>query len=394
MKKIKLNDIVKVNQSGEWGTGLKEGEIGTKVIRTADFNNDGSINYDNVIFRNIQQKKIDEKKLIYGDIIIEKSGGTDKNPVGRVVFFNDDNNIYLSNNFTQVIRIKESMNSKFVFYNLYFNYKNGSTLQMFNKTTGIQNLQMKQFLNQKISYISLEEQEIAVRKLDNVRNIIEIKQKQLQDLDELIKSQFVEMFGSVELNDKNFEEQELSSIAEISSSKRIYANEYKENGIPFYRSKEIIELGHNKKPSIELFISDKRYEEIKDKYGIPKKGDILITAVGTIGETWIVDTDEPFYYKDGNVLQIRLKTDIAQIYFKYVLDILISIFKNKNVSGSAYSALTIEKFKKMKIILPPIELQNQFADIVKQIDKQKFEIQKNLEEIQKLQESLMNKYFG
>lgn len=394
MKKIKLNDIVKVNQSGEWGTGLKEGEIGTKVIRTADFNNDGSINYDNVIFRNIQQKKIDEKKLIYGDIIIEKSGGTDKNPVGRVVFFNDDNNIYLSNNFTQVIRIKESMNSKFVFYNLYFNYKNGSTLQMFNKTTGIQNLQMKQFLNQKISYISLEEQEIAVRKLDNVRNIIEIKQKQLQDLDELIKSQFVEMFGSVELNDKNFEEQELSSIAEISSSKRIYANEYKENGIPFYRSKEIIELGHNKKPSIELFISDKRYEEIKDKYGIPKKGDILITAVGTIGETWIVDTDEPFYYKDGNVLQIRLKTDIAQIYFKYVLDILISIFKNKNVSGSAYSALTIEKFKKMKIILPPIELQNQFADIVKQIDKQKFEIQKSLEEMKKLQESLMNKYFG
>lgn len=394
MKKIKLNDIVKVNQSGEWGTGLKEGEIGTKVIRTADFNNDGSINYDNVIFRNIQQKKIDEKKLIYGDIIIEKSGGTDKNPVGRVVFFNDDNNIYLSNNFTQVIRIKESMNSKFVFYNLYFNYKNGSTLQMFNKTTGIQNLQMKQFLNQKISYISLEEQEIAVRKLDNVRNIIEIKQKQLQDLDELIKSQFVEMFGSVELNDKNFEEQELSSIAEISSSKRIYANEYKKNGIPFYRSKEIIELGHNKKPSIELFISDKRYEEIKDKYGIPKKGDILITAVGTIGEIWIVDTDEPFYYKDGNVLQIRLKTDIAQIYFKYVLDILISIFKNKNVSGSAYSALTIEKFKKMKIILPPIELQNQFADIVKQIDKQKFEIQKSLEEMQKLQESLMNKYFG
>ena len=265
---------------------------------------------------------------------------------------------------------------------------------MFNKTTGIQNLQMKQFLNQKISYISLEEQEIAVRKLDNVRNIIEIKQKQLQDLDELIKSQFVEMFGSVELNDKNFEEQELSSIAEISSSKRIYANEYKKNGIPFYRSKEIIELGHNKKPSIELFISDKRYEEIKDKYGIPKKGDILITAVGTIGEIWIVDTDEPFYYKDGNVLQIRLKTDIAQIYFKYVLDILISIFKNKNVSGSAYSALTIEKFKKMKIILPPIELQNQFADIVKQIDKQKFEIQKSLEEMQKLQESLMNKYFG
>ena len=208
------------------------------------------------------------------------------------------------------------------------------------------------------------------------------------------KSQFVEMFGSVELNDKNFEEQEISSIADISSSKRIYANEYQENGVPFYRSKEIIELGHNKKPSIELFISAKRFEEIKERYGIPKRGDILITAVGTIGETWIVDTDNPFYYKDGNVLQIRLNTNISQIYFKYVLDILISIFKSKNVSGSAYAALTIEKFKKMKIILPPIGLQNQFAEIVKQIDKQKFEIENSLKEMQELYESLMEKYFG
>ncbi len=240
----------------------------------------------------------------------------------------------------------------------------------------------------------METQKEIVNKLNKMQKLIDLKEEQKCLFEDLIKSQFVEMFGSVELNDKNFEEQEISSIADISSSKRIYANEYQENGVPFYRSKEIIELGHNKKPSIELFISAKRFEEIKERYGIPKRGDILITAVGTIGETWIVDTDEPFYYKDGNVLQIRLNTNISQIYFKYVLDILISIFKSKNVSGSAYAALTIEKFKKMKIILPPIELQNQFADIVKQIDKQKFEIQKNLEEMKKTKENLMNKYFN
>ena len=142
------------------------------------------------------------------------------------------------------------------------------------------------------------------------------------------------MFGNVELNDKYFYEQEISDIAEITSSKRIYANEYQKNGVPFYRSKEIIELGHKKKPSIELYISIKKYKEIKEKYGIPKIGDILITAVGTIGETWIVDTEGPFYYKDGNVLQIRLKKENSQLYFKHVLDILINIFKRKNVSGS------------------------------------------------------------
>ena len=187
------------------------------------------------------------------------------------------------------------------------------------------------------------------------------------------------MFGNVELNDKYFYEQEISDIAEITSSKRIYANEYQKNGVPFYRSKEIIELGHKKKPSIELYISIKKYKEIKEKYGIPKVGDILITAVGTIGETWIVNTEEPFYYKDGNVLQIRLKKENSQLYFKHVLDILINIFKRKNVSGSSYLALTIEKFKKMKMIIPPIDLQNQFAEIVKQIDKQKFESMIQLE---------------
>ena len=245
-----------------------------------------------------------------------------------------------------------------------------------------------------INICDREEQKKIVKKLDLTKKIIDIRKKQIEELRNFIKSQFVEMFGSVELNDKCFCEQEMSDIADITSSKRIYAHEYQKSGVPFYRSKEIIELGNKKKPSIELFISTKRYEEIKEKYGIPKTGDILITAVGTIGETWIVDTKKPFYYKDGNVLQIRLKKESSKVYFKYVLDILIDIFKRKNVSGSSYSALTIEKFKKMKIIIPPITLQNQFSEIVKQIDKQKFEIEKSLKETQELYESLMEKYFG
>ena len=390
MKKIKLNDIVKVNQSGEWGTGLKEGEIGTKVIRTADFNNDGSINYDNVIFRNIQQKKIDEKKLIYGDIIIEKSGGTDKNPVGRVVFFNDDNNIYLSNNFTQVIKIKESMNSKFVFYNLYCNYKNGSTLQMFNKTTGIQNLQMKQFLNQKISYISLEEQEIAVRKLDNVRNIIEIKQKQLQDLDELIKSQFVEMFGS-----GNYPREELGKLCDVRDGTHDSPKYLEESGYKFITSKNII--------NNEIDFSEVKYisKQDYDKFNTRSKvnyGDILMPMIGTIGKPMIVnipDDEIDFAIKNVALIKFLDNSQVTNIYIKNLLD--SDYFENailQNKRGGTQKFIALSDIRKMQIEIPPIELQNQFADIVKQIDKQKFEIQKNLEEMQKLQESLMNKYFG
>lgn len=394
MKKIKLNDIVKVNQSGEWGTGLKEGEIGTKVIRTADFNNDGSINYDNVIFRNIQQKKIDEKKLIYGDIIIEKSGGTDKNPVGRVVFFNDDNNIYLSNNFTQVIRIKESMNSKFVFYNLYFNYKNGSTLQMFNKTTGIQNLQMKQFLNQKISYISLEEQEIAVRKLENVRNIIEIKQKQLQDLDKLIKSQFVEMFGDVGKNDKNWKYTTLGKECFLNPKKSELKNMNENFEVSFVAMPSVSENGN-----IDTNII-KKYDDVKKGFTYFAENDVLFAKITPCMENGkgavAVGLKNKIGFGSTEFHVLRPKENINSVWL-YTLTAMKSfrIEAERKMTGSAgQKRVPISFFETYNLGLPPIELQNQFADIVKQIDKQKFEIQKSLKEMQNLQESLMNKYFG
>lgn len=184
------------------------------------------------------------------------------------------------------------------------------------------------------------------------------------------------MFGDILHNDK-FDKAKLKEIANIGSSKRIYANEYVDRGIPFYRSKEIRELGENLKPSIELFISEEKYDSVKRQFGIPKRGDILVAAIGaTIGYTWIVNTDEPFYYKDGNLLNISINKHMNSIYFNHALKILINDFKLRGVSGTAQLALTIEKVENMEVICPSIELQTQFADFVKQVDKLKFEIQK------------------
>ena len=208
-----------------------------------------------------------------------------------------------------------------------------------------------------------------VKKLDKVCSIIEERKNQLKELEQLVKSQFVEMFENQE-----FEIKKLKEIANIGSSKRIYANEYKESGIPFYRSKEIRELGTGLKPSIELFISKEKYYEIKEKYGVPKKDDILIAAIGaTIGYMWIVD-DSEFYYKDGNLILISLKDGSNSIYLRYCLENIIKEFKNSNASGSAQLAMTIEKVEKFSIAIPPIELQNKFEEFVKLIDKQKFVI--------------------
>ena len=240
----------------------------------------------------------------------------------------------------------------------------------------------------------IEEQKQIANELNMVSDLISLRKQQLSKLDELVKSRFIELFGNI-LCDNNLPLVELKELADIGSSKRIYANEYVESGVPFYRSKEIRELGTGLKPSVELFIKQERYEEIKAKYGVPKIGDILIAAIGaTIGYSWIVDTDKPFYYKDGNLIILSIKNNVNPIFLNHTIGILIEDFKSKGVAGSAQLALTIEKLEKMMVINPRIDLQNQFAAFVEQTDKSKFEIQKSLEKLETLKKALMQKYFG
>ena len=248
--------------------------------------------------------------------------------------------------------------------------------------------------NMTIPILAIKEQEQIVGELTKVSNIVSLRQEEIQQLDNLVKARFVELFGDIRCNNK-LPLVKLSEFVNIGSSKRIYANEYVDKGVPFYRSKEIRELGTGMKPSVELYIKQERYDEIKEKYGVPKKGDILIAAIGaTIGYSWIVDTDTPFYYKDGNLIILSIKNNVNPIFLNYTMRILIEDFKNKDVAGSAQLALTIEKLEKMMVVNPDIKLQNQFADFVHQVNKSKVAVQKALDETQILFDSLMQKYFG
>ena len=102
---MKLSDIIEKPCSGEWGTDDECGN-GIPVLRTTNFTNEGIINYSNICTRTIDKTKASKKFLRHGDIIIEKSGGSDKQPVGRVVYFDRDDNKYLFNNFTAALRAK------------------------------------------------------------------------------------------------------------------------------------------------------------------------------------------------------------------------------------------------------------------------------------------------
>ena len=236
-------------------------------------------------------------------------------------------------------------------------------------------------------------QQQIVSHLDKINEIIDKQRELLKVFDKLEQSIFYNMFGDPVSNEKRWGITKLQNLCEISSSKRIYANEYVSEGIPFYRSKEVIEKSNDKSISVELYISNDKYEQIKRKYGIPKKGDMLLTAVGTIGEIWIVDTEEPFYYKDGNLLLIRIKNNVNSIYFKYLLKNLISAYKNKMANGCAYKALTIINLKEMNTNIIPLSLQQSFAARITSIETQKQKIQSSIDKFQEMLDGAMNEYF-
>ncbi|GHU51414.1 hypothetical protein FACS1894127_7730 [Clostridia bacterium] len=394
-KMVRLESIIDETITGEWGTECEDASMGTKVLRTTNFTNSGVINYDSVVVRNILSQKIEKKKLLENDIVLEKSGGSDNQPVGRVVFFDNKNpEIFLCNNFTQILRVdKNKACARFIFWYLFYLHKNGTTESLQNKTTGIRNLQVKRYMAMPIPLPPLTEQQEIATVFDKVDNLILRRKQQLGQLDLMVKSRFVEIFGDVISNDRGWKQEALGEFTDVGSSKRIFEREYVSIGIPFYRTKEIVDLSNNRQIGTPLFISDERFDEISRRFGSPQREDLLISAVGTIGTIWVVDNDKPFYFKDGNLLWVRNAASAESIYLKIVLERLIAYYIGELSAGSAYSALTIVKLKQMAIPLPPLDLQTRFADFVRQTDKSKLEIKRGLKQLELQYNALMQQYF-
>lgn len=169
----------------------------------------------------------------------------------------------------------------------------------------------------------------------------------------------------------SWRECKLGEVVDIGSSKRIFYNEYVDYGIPFYRSKEIIEKYSKRNVSTELFITNDKFQEIKNKYGVPQEGDILLTSVGTLGIPYIVDSADEFYFKDGNLTWFKnFSQELFNLYLYYW--IISPLGKNRLLSssiGSTQSALTIQGLKNLDISLPSFNEQKAIANILSSLDK-------------------------
>lgn len=204
--------------------------------------------------------------------------------------------------------------------------------------------------------------------------------------------------GVFENGNENWEVNCLDVLGTITSSKRIYKSEYVKDGVPFYRTKEIKELSNGKPITLELFISRERYEQIKQSFGVPKIGDLLMSAVGTIGEIMVIENEDEFYFKDGNIVWFKDFEKLDTNYLKYALTAFVEKIKSLAI-GAAYSALTIEKLNKYQIAFPSTIDEQQ--TIVSQLDALRTEMQKleavyqkKIVDLEELKKSILQKAFA
>ena len=368
----KLIDITGKALSGEWGTDDETGD-GIPVLRTTNFTNEGIVNYNDVVTRTITKKKIDNKFLRKGDIIIEKSGGSDKFPVGRVIYFEGEEKTYLFNNFTGLLRVKNQdvWYPRYVFYSLYANYKRGGTRAFENKTTGLHNLKTDDYVSRyEVAEMDKAEQILICEKLDKLYEIIKSRRQELQFLDELIKARFVELFGDPILNPYSWA---VVTVGDIVTDVRYGTSKPAVEGgkYPYLRMNNLTYDGH-------LDLSDMKYIDIPDneiEKCIVRKGDVLFNRTNSIelvGKTCVFDLADDMVIA-GYIIRVRLNEKLLPIVLSSYMNLPSLKEQLRSMAKGAVNQANInaQELQSIKIYLPPMELQEQFSAFVKQVDKSK-----------------------
>lgn len=288
----------------------------------------------------------------------------------------------------------DEITAEFLYYFLKFSK---SYLDELGTGTTFRELSTTALSNVEIPLPSIDEQRRIVARLDaafeKVDRAIELTRKNSNNVKEFYDTSLASAFD----NNIEIQSQSLENIGIITSSKRIYKSEYEKSGVPFYRTKEVKELANSKSVSTELYISKERYHLIRDQFGVPSPGDLLVTAIGTIGEIYVVRDKKEFYFKDGNVLWLKDFKSIDSFFLKYALQRFVTELNSLSY-GSAYNALPIQKLKKYVVPVPPIEKQ---LEVVKKLDTVSLQTQKlqqlyriKLQSLESLKQSLLTQAFS
>ena len=252
--------------------------------------------------------------------------------------------------------------------------------------------------NIEIRLPTLEEQKQVAKQFKHIYHLISLRKQQLAKLDELVKSRFVELFGEPISNSFGLNTKPMTDICEIIDGDRgknyPTTDDFSDDGYClFLNAKNVTSDGFNFENC--MYITEEKDAALRK--GRLKRGDVVLTTRGTIGNLAFYTNEIPFEHVriNSGMVILRMKQEVAdEVYFIEHFKMQLADIKAKIASGSAQPQLPISTMNKIQILIPEIEQQREFAAFVEQVDKSKLTVRQSLDKLELLKKSLMQKYFG
>lgn len=259
----------------------------------------------------------------------------------------------------------------------------------------IKYIKLGNLTNALIELPDVETQKAIVKVLSKSKDILSFRQQQLQKLDELVKSRFVEMFGDPKINPNNYPVYQLSDfIVFLTSGSRGWAQYCADDGTEWFITIKNVKYCHIETDNMQPINAPDNTEAKRTRV---QEGDLLISITADLGRTGVVTKEiaEHGAYINQHLTCIRLKQDVLNpLYVAYFMESPAGKeqFESKNQSA-VKAGLNFNSINSLRLMIPPLDDQNAFVDFIKQTDKSKFAVQQALDKAQLLFDSLMQKYF-
>lgn len=394
MEKVRLGDICDI-LNGYAFKSERYVDNGIRILRITNVQK-GFIEDKSPVFYPLRTESDIKNYILYeNDLLISLTGN-----VGRVANLTKEYLPAALNQRVACIRIKDNnkVYKKYVFHMLNSDLFENKCI---NSAQGVaqKNMSTEWLKNYQINLPDIEEQITISNILDKVQDILNIRKKQIENFNEIIKSRFVEMFGDPQTNSHKWLKAPMGDfMTTLTDFSANGSYEYLDSNVVMYDEPNFALMVRTTDLEKQDFENDVKYID-ENAYNILGKSkifgnEIIMNKIGSAGKVYLMPCLNRPVSLGRNAFMFRFNEHINVIFIYYLLT---SEYGTKeiiqHVRGAVTKTITKDATRSVKIIIPPINLQNQFAIFIKQIDKLKFDLQRSLEKVKYLKSSLMNKYF-
>lgn len=398
--------VAKLSDVCDFYNGLWKGEKGpfvnVGVIRNTNFTKEGSLDYSDISYLDVEAKKFEKRRLQFGDIILEKSGGGPKQAVGRVAFFDKAEGDFSFSNFTSAIRVcdQDLLSSAYLHRFLYWQYVSGVTETMQSHSTGIRNLDGDAYKAIEIRFPEVAEQHRIVALLDEAFADIAIAkanaEKNLRNAREAFDTYLQDIFNR---KGPGWISKSIGEIADIKGGKRVpkgYKLESEPTGFPYLRVTDFLDTGTIDTTNLRYVSAD---VHLGIKNYIIRQRDLYISIAGTIGKTGIIPGELDGANLTENACRLVFKEDVCNryvYYFTTTKDFIDQVSSKTRIA--AQPKLALSRLATIRLSLPSLDKQILLADYFDQLHEDASRLQslttRKLAALDELKQSLLQRAFS